>query len=208
MVSSGFFLAVETSQDRGSLAVGKIQTQELLSIQEWPSDLSAKASHSESLHQYTQMALQEAKIDLKDLSLLIVDVGPGSFTGVRVGINFVRSLAYALNIPVHPISSLAVLASRQFLEGKQIAESILPSLGTEFYYAKYEKNSDEWKELIAPQLKINAESNQIPRPWSVKDLIQCAFSRLSTEHCEWKQLFPLYLRGSQAEEKMKRTVKT
>ena len=208
MVGSGFFLAVETSQDRGSLAIGKIQTQEILSIQEWPSDVSAKASHSESLHQHAQTALQEAKIDLKDLSLLIVDIGPGSFTGVRVGVNFIRSLAYALNIPVHPISSLAVLASRQFIEGKRMAESTLPSLGTEFYYAKYEKNSSGWIEHVAPQLKIKSEPSQNPSPWSVKDLIECAFSRLSIEHCEWKQLFPLYLRGSQAEEKMKRTVKT
>lgn len=204
----GFFLAVETSQERVSLAIGDVQSRKILAFKEWPSDVSAKASHSESLHQYTTEALQDAKINLKNLSLLIIDTGPGSFTGVRVGINFIRSLAYALQIPVHPICSLAVLAHRQFSADQTVVESILPSLGTEFYYAKYEKVNNQWKELIPPQLKINLESDQIPSPWSAKDLTECAFTRLSAEHCEWKELFPLYLRGSQAEEKMKRIIKT
>ena len=204
----GFFLAVETSQERGSLAIGDLKSQKILAFKEWPSDPSAKASHSESLHQYTIEALQDAKIELKNFSLLIVDIGPGSFTGVRVGINFIRSLAYSLQIPVHPICSLAVLAHRQFSADQTVAEGILPSLGTEFYYAKYEKVANQWRELVTPQLKINQEPNPIPRPWSAKDLAECAFSRSSSEHIEWKELFPLYLRGSQAEEKMKRTVKT
>ncbi len=203
----GFFLAVETSQERGSLAIGEVHSKKIVAYKEWPSDVSAKASHSESLHQYTLEALQEAHIQLKNLTLLIVDVGPGSFTGVRVGINFVRTLAYALQIQVHPICSLAILANRQFLAGQKTAEGILPSLGTEFYYASYEKIRGAWVELVQPQLKINSEPIQNPRPWSAKDLSECAFSRLSSEHIEWKELFPLYLRGSQAEEKMKRTIK-
>ena len=207
-----YFLAVETSQEKGSLAVGKYQESptkhEIISLKEWPSDGSVKASHSESLNQYCLDALNDIGLKLSDLHLLIVDIGPGSFTGVRVGINFVRTLSYILDIPVHPISSLAILASRQFLQNKTMAESLLPSLGTEFYYAKYEKINQTWREIDAPQLKINSEPIQNPLPWSVVDLVECAFSRSSSEYCPWKTLSPLYLRGSQAEEKMKRIKNT
>lgn len=210
-----FFLAVETSQDCGSLLVGQYhespkinQNYRTLAFKEWTSDKTAKVSHAESLNQYCIDALKESKIDLKDLNLLIINIGPGSFTGVRVGINFVRSLAYSLQIPVQPISSLEILAHRQFLQNEITVESTLPSLGTEYYYAKYEKKMDTWVEIEAPQLRIGSAPSQNPLPWSAKSLAQCAFSLSNSSFCEWKQLFPLYLRGSQAEEKMKRIVKT
>ena len=205
-----FFLAVETSQDRGSLALGTYQESQnknhkIIAEKKWATDTVTRASHSEYINQFCLDLLKENKITLAQLNLLIVDIGPGSFTGVRVGINFVRSLAYSLDIPVHPICSLAVLANREFLKNQNIAEGALPSLGTEFYYAQYQKTDGNWQELQPPQLKINSSPCPAPAPWSAKDLADCAFTRPDQEQCEWKMLSPLYLRGSQAEEKMKRT---
>lgn len=208
-----YFLAVETSQERGSLAIGKFKPEsrsnyEILALKEWPTDGSAKASHSESLNQFCVDLLNDTHLTLEDLSLLIVNIGPGSFTGVRVGINFIRTLSYSLSIPIYPVCSLAILANQEFQKGADIAEAVLPSLGTEFYYARYQKNGVNWTELEQPQLKQGCVTPTHPSPWSVKDLVACAFARPVSEQCDWKMLSPLYLRGSQAEEKMKRNYKT
>lgn len=52
-----------------------------------------------------------SSVPLSKLDLLAVTVGPGAFTGLRVGIGFVKGLASALNIPVVPLSSLEVVAA-------------------------------------------------------------------------------------------------
>lgn len=54
--------------------------------------------------------LDENKIDVKNLNEIIVIDGPGSFTGVRLGITVAKTLAYTLNIPIKCLSSIEVLA--------------------------------------------------------------------------------------------------
>lgn len=216
-----FFLAIETSQDYGSLALGtfqeslkktnnqivKLRKHQIITLKEWSSDTLTRASHSEFINQFCLDLLKENKITLSQLASLVVDIGPGSFTGVRVGVNFVRSLAYSLNIPILPVCSLAILANREFLKEQKVAEGMLPSLGNEFYYAKYQKTVQGWEELQPPELREQNLPCAQPQPWSAKDLADCAFTRLDQQECDWKALVPLYLRASQAEEKMKRTHK-
>lgn len=55
--------------------------------------------------------LREAKFNLEDINKLFVVTGPGSFTGVRIGVNVAKNIAWALDKDVIPISSLELLAS-------------------------------------------------------------------------------------------------
>ncbi|MCI9084478.1 MAG: tRNA (adenosine(37)-N6)-threonylcarbamoyltransferase complex dimerization subunit type 1 TsaB [Bacilli bacterium] len=56
-------------------------------------------------------AFKQSKILPKDIDKIFVSTGPGSFTGIRVGLTVAKTMAWSLNIPIVPISSLEVIAS-------------------------------------------------------------------------------------------------
>ena len=58
--------------------------------------------------------LKYSSISLDDIDIFACSIGPGSFTGLRIGVTIAKTLAWSLNIPVVPVSSLEVLASTNF----------------------------------------------------------------------------------------------
>lgn len=69
-----------------------------------------KKNHSVRIMPAVQMLLKEVHLEPKDLDRIAVACGPGSYTGVRIGVTVAKTLAYTLNIPIVGISSLEVLA--------------------------------------------------------------------------------------------------
>jgi tRNA threonylcarbamoyladenosine biosynthesis protein TsaB len=67
--------------------------------------------HAEEITPMLQSVLAEAEVSLSDVDRIVVDIGPGRYTGMRVGIATAKSLAFALDIPVVPVSSLQLLAA-------------------------------------------------------------------------------------------------
>ena len=67
--------------------------------------------HAEEMGPRLQEVLDAAGVTLADLDRLVVDIGPGRFTGLRVGLATVRALGFALDVPVIGLTSLAVLAA-------------------------------------------------------------------------------------------------
>lgn len=66
---------------------------------------------SENIFIYLKEVLTKAQIELKKIDKIFVTIGPGSFTGTRVGITIAKTTAWALNIPVVPISTLQLYAT-------------------------------------------------------------------------------------------------
>jgi tRNA threonylcarbamoyladenosine biosynthesis protein TsaB len=66
--------------------------------------------HGETVAPAVQFACHHAGVELRDLDAVAVDIGPGLFTGMRVGMATAKALAMALDIPVVPVTSLEVLA--------------------------------------------------------------------------------------------------
>tara|TARA_B100000686_G_C16708473_1_gene927700 strand:+ start:281 stop:976 length:696 start_codon:yes stop_codon:yes gene_type:complete len=66
--------------------------------------------HAENLAPQIDFVCRQADIDLADLGVVAVDVGPGLFTGLRVGVATALSIAYALGLPMVGVSSLDLLA--------------------------------------------------------------------------------------------------
>ena len=62
-------------------------------------DAVTENSHSVSLMPMISSALKKANLELKDIGLIVCDVGPGSFTGIRIGIATVKGFCDSLNIP-------------------------------------------------------------------------------------------------------------
>lgn len=99
------FLCFDTSTPAGSVALvreGAVIAEHLLQVK--------KRSHSDYLMRYVHELLEEVDVSLSDLCGLVVVVGPGSFTGLRVGLATVQGIAQALSLPIYPVSSLQVTA--------------------------------------------------------------------------------------------------
>ncbi len=122
-------------------------------------------THSSRLAQNVETVLKRAKTRLEELSGIAVSKGPGSFTGLRVGLSFAKGLAFSLGLPIAGVSSLDALALRMNgTAGKILAaegvsktydELICPALDgkkNEVFFALYAKNG---KNL----LKLTQETN-------------------------------------------------
>lgn len=57
--------------------------------------------------------LKRNKVDVKDLDSIVVGIGPGSYTGVRIAITIAKTMAYALKLKLYKVSSLSLLKDRQ-----------------------------------------------------------------------------------------------
>jgi tRNA threonylcarbamoyladenosine biosynthesis protein TsaB len=75
-----------------------------------PEELDTRPAHGSELLPRVAEALERAGSSFSDLTAIAVGVGPGTFTGLRVGIATARALAHAHDLLVHPVSSLAALA--------------------------------------------------------------------------------------------------
>jgi tRNA threonylcarbamoyladenosine biosynthesis protein TsaB len=69
-------------------------------------------SHAERLHVFIEEILQEAGVSTKDLVAIAVSQGPGSYTGLRIGVSAAKGLSYALGIPLIATDTLQTLASQ------------------------------------------------------------------------------------------------
>lgn len=67
-------------------------------------------SHAEKLHELIEQVVLEAKISLSDLKAIAVSKGPGSYTGLRIGVSAAKGLCFALDIPLIPTNTLQSLA--------------------------------------------------------------------------------------------------
>lgn len=80
-----------------------------------------REGHAESLHSLIKLVLEVSGCSLADLGAVAVDIGPGAFTALRVGMAAAKGLAYALGKPLLGVSSLEVLAHNLPLEGALLA---------------------------------------------------------------------------------------
>ena len=104
-------------------------------------------SGAERLLPWVHEILAEASISLQQLDCIAFGAGPGGFTGLRLACGVTQGLAFGLDIPVVPISTLQALA---LASGEQFVWTCLDARMNEIYAAAYEVTGDTVREFIAP----------------------------------------------------------
>lgn len=111
-------------------------------------ELNNGLTHSESLMPIIKDIFEETNLTLKDISLLICDIGPGSFTGIRIGIATVKAFSDSFNIPIIGVSSLTCLAYNVKNEG--LICSLIDCKNNNCYYSLYEFKNNTYTLLEEP----------------------------------------------------------
>jgi len=115
-------------------------------------ELDEGYSHAENLHPFIQKVLTDSKLEIGNLHAVSVSCGPGSYTGLRIGVSAAKGICYALNIPLISINTLKVL-SKQVAEDYHETDMVLcPMLDArrmEVYSAVYDLQLNEIRKTEA-----------------------------------------------------------
>jgi tRNA threonylcarbamoyladenosine biosynthesis protein TsaB len=138
-----FILNIETATTNCSVSLSK--AGKTLVLKE---DNDKNYSHAERLHVYIDEVLKEANITPKDLAAIAVSKGPGSYTGLRIGVSAAKGLCFALNKPLISIPTLEALANQVKIENGVIV-SMLDARRMEVYSAVYDAGYNQIRETQA-----------------------------------------------------------
>jgi tRNA threonylcarbamoyladenosine biosynthesis protein TsaB len=105
-------------------------------------------SHAEKLHVFIEEILREAQLTVKDLSAIAVSQGPGSYTGLRIGVSAAKGLCFALDIPLIAVDTLQVLAS-QVTVAEGIIIPMIDARRMEVYSAIFNSGFEKIREVQA-----------------------------------------------------------
>lgn len=147
---STFILNIETATTNCSVSISK--DGDTIVLKE---DNDKSYSHAERLHVYIDEALKEAGINATDLKAIAISKGPGSYTGLRIGVSTAKGLCFALDKPLIAVPTLSALANQVELESGVVV-AMLDARRMEVYSAIYDSNYNEIRETQAQILDENA----------------------------------------------------
>jgi len=150
-------LCIETATTNCSVALSV--NGSVIALRE---DLSKGYSHAELLHGYIEQVLEDAKIEKGNLDAVAVSMGPGSYTGLRIGVSAAKGLCYALDIPLIAIPTLASLALK-VTENEGEVVAMLDARRMEVYSAVFNSEKQEIRETRAEVLTESSFSEYLDK---------------------------------------------
>lgn len=185
-------------------------------------ELNNGLTHSETLVPILKQILEKNSLVLKDFDLIAVDIGPGSFTGIRIGVATAKAFSDSLTIPCVGIDSLEILAYQ--IKEPSIVCSAIDCKNDNCYFALYELRNNEYVILEAPSAKTKQEvtdlldskysnkeikfvgdafsSKSLFNHLSVENLNLAALKKFTRNNFHGEEILPLYLKKSQAERQL------
>ncbi|MBI6119243.1 tRNA (adenosine(37)-N6)-threonylcarbamoyltransferase complex dimerization subunit type 1 TsaB [Salegentibacter maritimus] len=154
-------LCLETATTNCSVALSK--NGQLLALKE---DKSNNYSHAEKLHVFIDEILNENNLGVQNLDAVAVSKGPGSYTGLRIGVSAAKGLCFSLGIPLIAIPTLNSLAAQAELE-KGFIVPMLDARRMEVYASVFDENLDELRETKAEVLDENSFSHFLEKNTTV-----------------------------------------
>ena len=140
-------LCIETATRACSVALGRNGIVAALK-----ESIDEKHSHSENLTLYIEEVCRQAGIQLKNIDAVAVSKGPGSFTGLRIGVSAAKGLCYALNKPLIAVNTLQAMAAGQTslsIDQTTLLCPLLDARRMEAYCAVYDMKLTEVKTTSA-----------------------------------------------------------
>lgn len=135
-------LAVDTTTSSGSAAL--LEDRRLVG----EIDGESGTTHSARLLGAVDHLLRSEGLAITDVDAFAVAAGPGSFTGIRIGLSTIKALSFASKKPVVPVSSLRALALKLALGGASLVCPVLDAKKGEVYAALFESTAGRLIELI------------------------------------------------------------
>lgn len=200
------YLAIDTS---GDLAV-------LLKIGEKTETRYLKGCntrHSLTLMPYIEEVLTSLKVSLSDLDFIAAVVGPGSFTGIRIGVATVKALCFASGKPLLSLTSFDLLSYSDSAPGKCFC--VINANHGNYYCSAFEDkkvtlppcflNTEQVKEQSDGYTIVSAEALDFENVFvadKLSGLINAADNNFGKVESDIEKLVPLYIKRSQAEEEL------
>ena len=113
-------------------------------------------SHGEMLHVYIDEVIKKARKNLNDLDAVAVSKGPGSYTGLRIGVSAAKGLCYSLDVPLISVSTLASLASILKVEKDALIIPLLDARRMEVYSCIYDSDYHQIRGIKAEIITENS----------------------------------------------------
>jgi len=147
-----YILNIETSTKNCSVALAKngeiVLCKEIAEI---------GFSHAEKLHVFLEELLKETELSFKDINAIAVSQGPGSYTGLRIGVSAAKGLCYALDIPLIAVDTMQILANQVTVE-EGIIIPMIDARRMEVFSAIFDKNHLKIRETKAEILEEDSFS--------------------------------------------------
>lgn len=136
-------LAIETSGDLCSTAV-MLDEKSFVEI-----NFLAKHVHSEKLFDMIDLVINESKMELRNFSHIAISIGPGSFTGLRIGLSAVKGLAFGSGLPIVPVPSFdaAALELSSKIENSRKFVILKSASIDDVYFASYVSYNNSYKKI-------------------------------------------------------------
>lgn len=150
-----YILNIETSTTNCSVSLSN--EGETLVLKE---DNNVNYSHAESLHVFIDDVMSSAKLSRKEIDAIAVSKGPGSYTGLRIGVSAAKGLCFALNVPLISVSTLQALAKQVSMKSGFIIP-MLDARRMEVYSAVYSSTYGEIRGVEAQILNEDSFSEYL-----------------------------------------------
>ena len=211
-----YILCIETSTEICSVALA--HGDECVALRE----CNTNNSHAKNMIPFVEEVLQQAAINKNELNAIAVGVGPGSYTGLRIGVSTAKGLAYTLEIPVISISTLECIAE-PFLKMADHCRPMIDARRMEVFTALFDHNGQLLEEPNAKIVDENCFAEELTNfktifcgngaakckellskypnaefktePLSAQNMVPIAFRKFQTEQFEDVAYFePFYLK--------------
>lgn len=154
---SSYILNIETATTNCSVSISKAGVTVALK-----EDNDKGYSHAERLHVYIDDVLKESNINMEDLEAIAVSKGPGSYTGLRIGVSAAKGFCFALDKPLISVATLDAL-SQKVKNYDGVIVAMLDARRMEVYSAIYDSNYNQIRETQAQILDEQSFSDYLEK---------------------------------------------